>query len=126
MSVLSLTTIIGPLMPTVAGAVAMAFVNLFVSALSVTAVFILLVTIVPPALRGQYTGLYMALVNLTGGAFGSVLVGLLTDRLFGAERLDLALSTMALVFGSPAALLMLLASQPRNAVMIPRAAPLPA
>lgn len=126
MSVLSLTTIVGPLMPTVAGAVAMAFVNLFVSALSVTAVFILLVTIVPPALRGQYTGLYMALVNLTGGAFGSVLVGLLTDKLFGAERLDLALSTMAFAFGSPAALLMFLATRPRNAVLAPKAAPLPA
>ncbi|MGC6328077.1 MFS transporter [Rhizorhabdus sp. FW153] len=126
MSVLSLTTIVGPLMPTVSGAVVMAFVNLFVSALSVTAVFILLVTIVPPALRGRYTGLYMALVNLTGGAFGSVLVGLLTDTLFGTERLDLALSTMALVFGSPAALLMLLASRPGNAVLAPRAGPLPA
>ncbi|WP_374652270.1 MFS transporter [Rhizorhabdus sp.] len=126
MSVLSLTTIVGPLMPTVTGAVVMAFINLFVSALSVTAVFILLVTIVPPALRGRYTGLYMALVNLTGGAFGSVLVGLLTDRLFGAARLDLALSTMALAFGSPAALLMLLAARPKNRMLAPRAAPLPA
>jgi hypothetical protein len=41
----------------------------------------------------------MALVNLTGGAFGSVLVGLMTDHFYGAKGLNLALTTMAVVFG---------------------------
>lgn len=109
MTVLSVTTIVGPLVPTVTLAVAMAWANLFVSAMSVASVFVLIVAVVPANLRGLYTGLYMALVNLTGGAFGSVLVGLLTDHVYGERGLNFALTTMAVIFAPLAALLMYLA-----------------
>jgi MFS family permease len=99
MAVLSVTTIVGPIVPTVGLAVFMSYANLFVSSMSVASIFVLIVAVVPPTLRGLYTGLYMALVNLTGGAFGSVLVGLMTDHVYGAKGLNLALTTMAVVFG---------------------------
>ncbi|MGK6320261.1 MFS transporter [Sphingomonas sp. DT-204] len=111
MAVLSVTTIVGPLMPTVGLAILMAYVNMFVSSMSVASVFVLIVAAVPATLRGLYTGLYMALVNLTGGAFGSVLVGLLTDHVFGASGLNLALSSVAAVMGPLGALLMYLAAR---------------
>ena len=87
----------------------MSYANLFVSSMSVASIFVLIVAVVPPTLRGLYTGLYMALVNLTGGAFGSVLVGLMTDHVYGAKGLNLALTTMAVVFGPLGALLLWLA-----------------
>ncbi|MES2336895.1 MAG: MFS transporter [Pseudomonadota bacterium] len=106
MAALSITTLAGPLMPTITGVVVMAFVNLFISAMTVTSVFVLIVTVAPPHLRAVFTGLYMALVNLTGGAFGSVMVGLITDHVVGAQSLNLALAIMALSFGPVSALLM--------------------
>lgn len=109
MAALTVTTIIGPLVPTVALAVVMAWANLFISSMTVASVFVLIVAVVPGNLRGLYTGLYMALVNLTGGAFGSVLVGLLTDHVYGEQGLNLALTTMAVVFAPLAAVLMYLA-----------------
>lgn len=117
MAVLSVTTLIGPIMPTVGFAVLLAYINMFFSSMSVASVFVLIVAAVPAGLRGLYTGLYMALVNLTGGAFGSVLVGMLTDHVYGAKGLNLALSSVALVCGPLGALLMYLASReaPRDA-----------
>jgi hypothetical protein len=38
-------------------------------------------------LRGLYSAAYMAIMNVTGGAFGAVLVGLLTDHWLGAAHL---------------------------------------
>jgi MFS family permease len=111
MAVLSVTTLIGPLVPTIGAAIAMAYANMFVSSMSVASVFVLIVAVAPAGLRGLYTGLYMALVNLTGGAFGSVLVGLMTDHIFGANGLNLALAVMALAFGPLGALMMYLASR---------------
>lgn len=111
MAVLSITTFIGPLVPGVPAAVVMAFINLFISAMSVTSVFVLLVTVVPQHLRGLYTGLYLALVNMTGGAFGSVFVGLFTDNIFGTQGLNYSISTIALLFGPVAAFLMFKASK---------------
>ncbi|MDJ0919906.1 MAG: MFS transporter [Henriciella sp.] len=111
MAVLSVTTFLGPLVPTTTLAIVLAFINLFVSAMSVTSVYVLLVAVVPLHLRGLYTGLYLALVNLTGAAFGSVLVGLISDNIFGPERLNYSISLMALLFGPIAAYLMLRASR---------------
>ncbi len=111
MAALSVTTFFGPLVPGVPAAVVMAFVNLFISAMTVTSVFVLLVTVVPQHLRGLYTGLYLALVNLTGGAFGSVFVGLFTDYIFGEQGLNYAISMIALLFGPIAAFLMYKASR---------------
>ncbi|AOH83305.1 hypothetical protein AWL63_04280 [Sphingomonas panacis] len=111
MAVLSVTTLVGPLVPTIGAAIVMAYANMFVSSMSVASVFVLIVAVAPAGLRGLYTGFYMALVNLTGGAFGSVLVGLMTDHVFGANGLNLALAVMALAFGPLGALLMYLASR---------------
>lgn len=111
MAVLSLATMAGPIMPNVPAAVAAAFLTLFISSMTVTSVLVLIVAVVPASSRGLYTGLYFALVNLTGGAFGSVVVGLLTDRVFGANGLNLSLSLMALLFGPLGAGMIYLASR---------------
>lgn len=107
MIVLSLTTLIGPLMSERTMAIVFAFLNIFVSSMSVTSVFILIVAVVPPRLRGIFTGLYMALVNLTGGAFGSVIVGAITDNVVGTAHLNWSLSIMSAIFGPSAIILMI-------------------
>lgn len=107
MAILSLTTLIGPLMPERTSAIVFAFLNIFVSSMSVTSVFILIVAVAPPRLRGIFTGLYMALVNLTGGAFGSVIVGAITDNVVGTAHLNWSLSIMSAVCGPLAVVLMI-------------------
>lgn len=111
MALLTMTTAIGPLMPNPTGVVVMAFVNLFVSSMTVASVFVLIVAIVPPHLRAVYTGLYMALVNITGGAFGSVMVGLITDHVTGTLFLNRSLAIMALTFGPVSVAFMALAAR---------------
>jgi len=110
MGVLGVTTAVGPLLPNIPLAIFFACLNLFVSAMSVTSVFVLIVAIIPQHLRGLYTGLYLALVNLTGAAFGSVIVGMASDHIFGPERLNLSISLVAVLFGPIAAYLMYRAS----------------
>jgi MFS family permease len=111
MVVLGITSFISPLMGNADAVITMAFITLFVSAMSVASVFILIVSVIPKAYHGIYTGLYMALVNLTGGAFGSVIVGVLNDFIFGELGIHMSLATMALIFGPLSAVLMFFASR---------------
>ena len=53
----------------------------------------------------------MGIMNITGGALGAVLVGLLTDHVVGAGSLNLALVIMAAVFGPASTFLMVLAAR---------------
>ena len=111
LAVITVATIAAPLMPTLAGAIFFSFITLFCSAMTVTAAYSIITSVVPAELRGMYTAAYMAVMNITGGAFGAVIVGLLTDYVVSASRLNLALVIMALVFGPTSVLLMILAGR---------------
>ncbi len=111
MSLMGVSSIVGPIMPTVAAVIVVSFMNLFGSSMTVAGVYAIITTVAPGRLRGLYTGVYMSVMNITGGAFGAVLVGLLTDHIFGPAGVNLALMIVAVVFAPAASLLMWLAGR---------------
>lgn len=111
LAVITVAMIAAPLMPNLAGAIFFSFITLFCSAMTVTAAYSITTSVVPAELRGMYTAAYMAVMNITGGAFGAAIVGLLTDYVVSASRLNLALVIMALVFGPISLLLIALAGR---------------
>ena len=111
MTLMGISSLVGPLMPTAAGVIVVSFVNLFGSSMTVAGVYAIITTVSPGPLRGLYTGIYMSVMNITGGAFGAVIVGLLTDHVFGATGVNLALMCVAAVFAPIGSLLMYLAGR---------------
>ncbi|WP_420606463.1 MFS transporter [Novosphingopyxis sp.] len=111
MALMTLSSTAGPLMPTATGVIVLSFVNLYGSSLTVASAYAIIATVTPGTLRGLYTGVYMSVMNITGGAFGAVIVGVLADYVVGTERLNLALVIVALAFGPVSSLLMFLAAR---------------
>ena len=111
MTLMGVSSFVGPLMPSVAGVLVVSFFNLFGSSMTVAGVYAIITTVAPGRLRGLYTGVYMSVMNITGGAFGAVIVGLLTDHVFGDAGVNLALMSVAVVFAPVASLLMYLAGR---------------
>jgi MFS family permease len=111
MTLMGVSSIVGPMMPNAAGVIVISFLNLFGSSMTVAGVYAIITTVAPGRLRGLYTGIYMSVMNITGGAFGAVLVGVLTDHVFGAAGINLALMIVAVVFAPVASLLMFLAGR---------------
>ena len=64
------------------------------AATSVTA----LLQITPGQFRGQIVALYYMTISLAG-VLGPTMVGILSDAVFGNEKLNLAIATVPLVFG---------------------------
>jgi MFS family permease len=69
--------------------------------------------ITPPELRGRLSAIYFLFLNLTGIGMGSLLVGLLTDHVFGDKKaLNLSLASIATVGLLLGATIFLLAKKP--------------
>ena len=96
---------IAPLMPTFALSLAVWSVAMFGWALTTSVSFAAIVLVTPPGMRGLMIAAYMVLMNVTGGAFGTVLVGALSDHVYGPEHLNYAIATQAAIFMPLAALL---------------------
>ncbi|MDP9090229.1 MAG: MFS transporter [Pseudomonadota bacterium] len=111
LATLTLSSAVGPLMPSRVGVIAFASLSILCQSLVVASVYTIITKVAPSALRGAYTGVYMCIMNITGGAFGAVLVGMLADRVVGAARLNVALSIMAVIFGPISTLFMWLAGR---------------
>lgn len=90
--------ILGPLMPTFELTISMFLLSMLMSAAQNSMAFTSFVMITPPHRRGVVVATYVMTMNLTGGSFGGVLVGLLTDNVFGPEHLARAIAVMAAVF----------------------------
>jgi hypothetical protein len=56
-------------------------------------------------MRGVMTGVFMVLMNVTGGAFGAVVIGMLSDHVFGTEGIRYSVTATACVAFPLAALL---------------------
>lgn len=109
MLLLLASSVAAPLMPSLIGCMLLSGVVLFSWAIIMTTAFVILSTITPGQLRGTMVGLFLVVMNATGGALGTVLVGWLTDNYMGAERLDMALVIIAAIFMPIATVLILLA-----------------
>lgn len=96
--VMTMGSVIWPLMPT--GEVAMAFLSLVIAGTAITTSVAItaLFNIVPPRVRGQAVALYYIVTTLFGLGFGPLLVGLMSDYVFGQERLNYALAVLPIPF----------------------------
>jgi len=92
------TGIIAPLMPTPEIALAVLAINTIgIATTSATGVTALL-QITPGHIRGQTVALYYLVISLSG-ALGPLLVGYLSDSVFGNENLNYAIAAVPLIFG---------------------------
>jgi MFS family permease len=95
-ALMALSSITAPLMPTIQLCLLVSVITLFSWAVTLGTSFVVLTTATPNTLRGSMTGLYMVIMNGTGGILGPLLVGWMTDSWLGSEKLDLALALLAL------------------------------
>jgi MFS family permease len=59
-------------------------------------------SVTPNRLRGQVTFLFLFIMNVIGMGLGPVLVGLLTDEVFGVDQIRWSIFTASLILGPPA------------------------
>jgi MFS family permease len=120
LAVLAVSSVVGPLMSSQTGVIAWSFVSVCCQSLSVASVYAIITLVAPSPVRGAYTGFYMSIMNITGGAFGAVLVGMLADHLVGAAHLNWALSIVGIVFGPVSTVLMWFAAREYRRVVAQR------
>ncbi len=97
-SILALVpAVAGPLMPRFELTIACFLVTMFMTAVQNSMAFTSFVLIAPPNRRGIVVATYVMGMNLTGGSFAGVFVGLLSDNVFGPEHLAKAIATVAAV-----------------------------
>jgi MFS family permease len=70
---------------------------IFLAALQQSTGFAILVLVTPPNMRGLITALYVLVLNVTSGAFGAVLVGVMADHWFGAPHIGYGIAVIGLV-----------------------------
>jgi MFS family permease len=108
-----------PLMPTPTLCLGLFAVAMYCWAVVITTSFAAIVLVTPAALRGTMTGFYMILMNVTGGAFGAVAVGLLSDHVFGPENVRYAVAVIGAACMPLAATLFALLRRPYRAALAP-------
>jgi MFS family permease len=59
-------------------------------------------SVTPNRLRGQVTFVFLFIMNVIGMGLGPVLVGALTDQVFGVEQIRWSIFTASLILGPPA------------------------
>ncbi len=109
----------GPLMPHFAGAVGCFLVSMAMSSMQSGVVFSALVLITGQRRRGTIIAVYVMVMNLTGASLGNVIIGLLSDHVFGPAHLNRAIALVA-VIALPLSALSFLAG--RKAFRVARAA----
>lgn len=93
------TGIIAPLMPSPELAIAVLALNTVgIAATSATSVTALL-QITPGQIRGQTVALYYMVISMAGLLLGPSTVGMLSDNVFGNDKLNLAMAALPLAFG---------------------------
>lgn len=90
-------SVAAPLMPTMTLCLALTAVTIFTWALTTGTSFIAIAIVAPPAMRGLVTGIYMVIMNITGGAFAALFVGALSDDVFGPENIRYSMVTLAML-----------------------------
>jgi len=110
--------VIGPLMPNLYLTVACFLLSMLMSALQTSMAFSSFVLITPSHRRGVIVAMFIMTMNLTGGSFASVVIGSLSDNVFGIENVRYSISLMAAVV-VPVSLLCFMALRPayREAAM---------
>ncbi len=105
----ALPSVLGPLMDSAAACLALFVISMLCGAAITTLAFACIATVTPATMRGLMTGIFVALMNTTGGAFGAVVVGALSDHVFGTDGIRYSIAAVASVAFPLAALLFALA-----------------
>ncbi|MFK8051418.1 MAG: MFS transporter [Woeseiaceae bacterium] len=109
------TGILAPLMSTPEAAMALIGVNTIGIALASATGVTGLLNITPSEIRGQVVAIYYLTISMAGLWLGPTTVGLLSDFVYGPERLNLAAATVPALYGLPILLLTGLAIRLYNA-----------
>ena len=111
--------VIGPLMPTAAGALALMGIATFIGQGTNSVALASLQDITPSRLRGQMTALMLLFVTLIGTALGSSVIAATTQFLFGSDgSLRYSLALLPAIVGPLVALMFVLARKPYRNAMI--------
>ncbi len=94
--------IAGPLMPSPWLAVGCLLLAQLTSIMSAAPENAAVQTVTPNRLRGQMTFLFLFIMNVVGMGFGPMLVGGLSQYIFGEAQIRLSLATIGLLLGAPA------------------------
>jgi MFS family permease len=97
--------ILGPLAHNATVAIACTTAVILLAAIQQSAAFSSYVLVTPEGMRGQVTATYVLLMNVIAGTLGGIVVGILSDHVFGAGRLGSGISVVALI-GLPTAALL--------------------
>lgn len=94
--------IAGPLMSSAGWSLACIALVIYAWALNNSLALVSIILVTPSRFRGTTTSLYVVAMNLTCGAAGPIVVGMLSDRVFGPENIRYSMATVAAI-GVPAA-----------------------
>ena len=84
--------VLGPLMPNFALCILCLCITIYCYAAIISISLVALVQITPGNMRGLTSGIFIGVMNITGGAFGAVIVGMLSDFVFGVDKIGYALA----------------------------------
>lgn len=105
----ALPSVLGPLMDSATACLALFVVTMLCWSATISLAFTCIALVTPANMRGLLTGIFMVLMNTTGGAFGAVVVGALSDHVFGTGGIRYSIAAVAGVAFPLAALLFALA-----------------
>jgi MFS family permease len=105
-SILTLVpAILGPIAHSATVAITCTIAVIFLAAIQQSNAFSSYVLVTPEGMRGQVTATHVLVMNVIAGTLGGVLVGVLSDHVFGAGRLGNGISLVALI-GIPTAVIL--------------------
>lgn len=84
--------VLAPFMPTIWLSILSLCIMVYFYAAVICISLVAIVHITPGYMRGITSGIFIGVMNLTGGAFGAMIVGLLSDHVFGSENLGYSLA----------------------------------
>jgi MFS family permease len=93
----ALPSIAGPLMDSAAACLALFVVTMLCWSATISLAFACIALVTPANMRGLMTGIFMVLMNTTGGAFGAVVVGALSDHVFGTDGIRYSVAAIACI-----------------------------
>jgi MFS family permease len=92
----------GPLMPGPWAAVGCMLLAQLTSIMAAAPENAAVQTVTPNRLRGQMTFLFLFIMNVVGMGLGPMIVGALSQYVFGEEQMRLSLATIGALLGAPA------------------------
>lgn len=114
--------IVGPIMPNAIACFGCLAITVFFWALHTSVLYTAFILGTPREMRGIMISAQAVVLNVTAGAFGPMLVGSLSDHVFGSKRIGYSISVTALVAMPLAALLFKLA-QPSYRDLVAKLSP---